>query len=65
MYIVSCLYIVMLCGVGRPWMSASGLNKTVRLKVRGWRNTVESILYEIWNSMKPYPSLVHAYIPVK
>ena len=29
--------------------------------VRGWRNTVEIILFEISNSMKPYPSVFHAY----
>ena len=27
---------------------------------RGWRNTVEIVLFEISNSMKPYPSAVHA-----
>ena len=30
-------------------------------KLRGWRNTVEVVLFEISNSMKPYPSVVHAY----
>ena len=29
--------------------------------VRGWRHTVEIVLFEISNSMKPYPSVVHAY----
>ena len=28
--------------------------------VRGWRNTVEVVLFEISNSMKPYPSVLHA-----
>ena len=28
--------------------------------VRAWRNTVEIILFEILNSMKPYPSVSHA-----
>ena len=28
--------------------------------MRGWRNTVDIVLFEISNSMKPYPS-VHAY----
>ena len=26
----------------------------------GWRNTVEIVLFEISNSMKPYPSVFHA-----
>ena len=30
--------------------------------MRGWRNTVEAVLFEISNSMKPYPSVCHAYI---
>ena len=30
-------------------------------KTRGWRNTVELALVEIANSMKPYPSVFHAY----
>ena len=29
--------------------------------MRGWRNTVEIILFEISNSMKPYLPVVHAY----
>ena len=29
--------------------------------VRGWRNTVEIVLFEISNSMKPYPSVFHSY----
>ena len=29
--------------------------------MRGWRNTAEKELFEISNSMKPYPSVVHAY----
>ena len=29
--------------------------------MRGWRNTVELVLFEISNSMKPYPSVFHAY----
>ena len=36
--------------------SASGLGR-----MRSWRNTVEIVLFEISNSMKPYPSVVHAY----
>ena len=28
---------------------------------RGWLNTVEVVLLEISNSMKPYPSVFHAY----
>ena len=28
---------------------------------RGWRNAVEMVLFEISNSMKPYPSIFHAY----
>ena len=35
--------------------------KSKGLRVRGWRNTVEIELFEISNSMKPYPSVVHAY----
>ena len=31
------------------------------LAVRGWRNTVKIVLFETSNSMKPYPSVVHAY----
>ena len=27
----------------------------------GWRNTVEVVLFEISNSMKPYPSVFYAY----
>ena len=30
-------------------------------KVRGWRNPVEIILFEISNSMKPYASVFQAY----
>ena len=30
--------------------------------VRGWRRTVETALFEISISMKPYPSVFHAYI---
>ena len=30
--------------------------------LRGWRNTAEAVLFEISNSMKPYPSVSHAYI---
>ena len=33
----------------------------VHALVRGWPNTVETVLFEISNSMKPYPSVVHAY----
>ena len=29
--------------------------------MRGWRNTVEVALFKISNSMKPYPSVFHAY----
>ena len=29
--------------------------------LRGWRNTVELVLFEISNSMKPYSSGFHAY----
>ena len=29
--------------------------------MRGWRNTVELVLFEIPNSMKPHPSVFHAY----
>ena len=29
--------------------------------MRGWQNTVEIVLFEISNSMKPYPSAFHAY----
>ena len=28
--------------------------------MRGWRNTVETVLFEVSNSMKPYPSVFHA-----
>ena len=31
-------------------------------RMRGLRNTVEIVLFEISNSMKPYPSVFHAYI---
>ena len=27
-----------------------------------WGNTVETVLFENLSSMKPYPSVVHAYI---
>ena len=34
----------------------------IALSLRGWRNTVETLLLEISNSMKPYPLVfVHAY----
>ena len=33
----------------------------MNLELRGWRNTVEIVLFEIANSMKPYPSVYHAY----
>ena len=29
--------------------------------LRGWRNTVEIVLFEISSSMKPYSSVFHAY----
>ena len=29
--------------------------------LRGWRNTFEIVLFEIFNSMKPYPSVFHTY----
>ena len=29
-------------------------------ELRGWRNTVEVVLFEISNSMTPYPSVIHA-----
>ena len=29
--------------------------------VRGWRTTVEMALFQIWNPMKTYPSVFHAY----
>ena len=29
--------------------------------LRGWRHTVEIVVFEILNSMKLYPSVVHAY----
>ena len=34
---------------------------TACASMRGWRNTVEIVLFEISNSMKPYPSVVYAY----
>ena len=30
-------------------------------EMRGWWNTVELVLFEISNSIKPYPSVFHAY----
>ena len=30
--------------------------------LRGWRNTVEIVLFEISNSTKLYPSVFHAYV---
>ena len=36
----------------------------MRARIRtlgGWRNTVEIVLFEISNSMKPYPSVFHTY----
>ena len=30
-------------------------------RLRGWRNTVDLVLFEISISMKPHPSIVHAY----
>ena len=32
-----------------------------RDEVRGWQNTVEIVLFDISNSMKPYASVFHAY----
>ena len=32
-----------------------------RTRLRGWRNTVELVLFEISISMKPFPSVCHAY----
>ena len=29
--------------------------------LRGWRNAVELALFDISSSMKPYPSVLHAY----
>ena len=30
-------------------------------ELRGWRNTVKIVVFEISNSMKPYPPVVYAY----
>ena len=41
----------------------TGNSDRCRLRImRGWGNTVEVVLLEISNSMKQYPSLVHASI---
>ena len=32
----------------------------LRTSLRGWRNAVELVLFEISTSMRPYPSVVHA-----
>ena len=33
-------------------------------RLRGWRNTVEIVLFEISNAMKPYPSVfTHTHTP--
>ena len=41
---------------------SSAASKGPRRTMRGWRNTVEMVLFEISNSMKPYPSIFHAYV---
>ena len=37
--------------------------RVVHPQVRGWRHTVDIVLFEISNSMKPYP-LCFTHIPV-
>ena len=41
--------------------SSSTTPPILSLSMRGWRNTVEIILFEISNSMESYPSVVHAF----
>ena len=43
-----------------PRETAAGQSFSLSLW-RDWRNTVKIILFEISNSMKPYPSVFHAY----
>ena len=42
-------------------VAASPLLPAARCSLRGWRNTVELVLFEISNSMKPYPSVFRTY----
>ena len=49
-------------GVGGrlPLSATPARSRSAHVLMRGWRNTVEIVLFEISNSMKPYPSVVHA-----
>ena len=49
----------------RPFSRSLHRSSVVCPKVRGWRSTVEIVLLEISNSMKPYASVFHTFdIPV-
>ena len=41
--------------------SRAGRRQGGKTLLRGWRSTVEIVLFDISNSMKPYPPVFHAY----
>ena len=53
------------------WVSGDHLFEVIPTEVissgllRGWRNTVEIVLFDISNSMKSYASVFHAYYAIK
>ena len=49
------------CWLRRTPDSTAEPHAAHRGRVRGWRNTVEIVLFEISNSMKPYPFVAHTY----
>ena len=56
MYVHICIYIYIYMA-GRPRCATPPPCPLLRC----WRNTVEILLFEISNLMKPYPSVFHAY----
>ena len=63
-YIYIYIYIYVYVHTPRPrWccVATATLSPSLAI-VRGWQNTVEIVLFEISNSMKPYPSVFHTYI---
>ena len=45
----------------RPLTNLASVHVLTGARMRGWRNTVELVLLQISNSMKPYPSAFHAH----
>ena len=48
--------------IGSPWHPHVHRRWHLHACMSGWRNTAEIVLFEISNSLKPYPSFFRAYI---